>query len=116
MDYDALAATATRLLTEHGQAITIRRTTTGTYAPSTDTYTGSTTTTLTARGVVRDYRADQIDGTVIRRGDRVVVIDATVTPTLADEVLLDGAYWSIVSIQTASPAGTPLSHTLQVRR
>ncbi len=116
MDYDALAETTTRLLTAHGQAITLRRTSGGTYTASTDTYSGQTTTTLSAYGVVTNYRADQIDGSAIRRGDRRLVLDASVTPTQADEVLLDGAYWSIVNIEAKNPAGTPISYVVQVRR
>lgn len=116
MDYDALAATAERLLTAHGQAITLRRTSGGTYTASSDTYSGQTTTTLSAYGVVTNYRADQIDGTVIRQGDRELVLDATVTPTVGDTVLLDSAYWSVVSVRSVNPAGTPVAHFVQVRR
>lgn len=117
MDYGRLSSTARRLLMDHGQAITLRRVSGGTYTPSSDTYSGQTTTTLTAYGVVRDYRADQVDGAAIRRGDRFLVLDATVTPTLADTVLMDdGAYWSIVHIESKNPAGTPVAHIVQVRR
>lgn len=114
--WDDMASTATELLAEFGAPVTIRRTTGGTYSPADDTTSGAITADLTAIGLVRDYRASQIDGTVIRRGDRELVLDATVTPTAADTVLLDGAYWSVVNVRTINPAGTPVAHFVQVRR
>jgi len=111
-----MASTATELLAEFGTSVTIRRTTGGTYTPSSDTTSGATTADLTATGMVRDYRAAQIDGTVIRRGDRELVLDATVTPTVNDTVLIDSAYWSVVNVRSVNPAGTPVAHFVQVRR
>ena len=111
-----MASTATELLAEFGAPVTIRRTTGGTYTPSSDTTSGETTADYTATGMVRDYRAGQIDGTVIRQGDRELVLDATVTPTVGDTVLIDSAYWSVVSVRSVNPAGTPVAHFVQVRR
>lgn len=111
-----MAGTATELLAEFGAPVTIRRVTGGTYSPSTDTTSGATTTDLTATGLVRDYRASQVDGTVILRGDRELVLDATVTPTVDDTVLIDSAYWSVVNVRSINPAGTPVAYFVQVRR
>lgn len=114
--YSDMASTVTELLAEFGAPVTIRRVTGGTYSPSTDATTGATTTDLAATGLVRDYRAGQIDGTTIRRGDRELVLDATVTPTVDDTVLIDSAYWDIVNVRAINPAGTPVAYFVQVRR
>lgn len=69
------------------------------------------------RAVIEEYTQDQIDGTLIRAGDRRVLLDPTVIePTTADRVVIDGAEYAIVRVQAEAPTGVPLIYTLQVRR
>ncbi len=74
-------------------------------------------TSYTIRALIEEYRQDQIDGTLIRAGDRRVLLDPTVIePTTADRVVIDGDEYAIVRVQAEAPAGVPLLYMLQIRR
>lgn len=109
--YDDLAETVTDLLTEFGQAITLSR-----YSATFNSVTGkdsaASTASLTTVGVWQSIRAELIDGSRIQAGDKLLIIDASVTPAMGDKV--DG--WQIVDITTINPAGTALAYRLQVRK
>jgi len=65
--------------------------------------TQPTTQTATFKAVVSDYRAGQIDGTLIQKGDRKVLLiaesgSAALVPSSGDRITVEGATYFIVSV------------------
>ncbi len=76
-----------------------------------------TTTTHSARGFIDDYRDSQVDGTIVRRGDRrVTLLGATISPPVApktnDRVTIEGFTFDVQKVRR-DPAGA--TYELQVR-
>ena len=98
--------------------LTLTKVTAGT--PTAGSLTGGsnpTTADSAARGILDDYRAVQIDGELIQRGDRkVLILGATITPAVVpepgDRVTIEGATFNVVRVERDPAAAT---YTCQVR-
>ncbi len=91
----------------HGTSITFRRIVTGTYNTTTGT-APTTETDVTTKGVLSDYRQDEVDDTV-QLGDRKLLIDGgdlAANPTTEDVVLIDSKIHRIVEVR---PVGGEIS-------
>lgn len=113
-DYSRARATATRLLKRFGQAATLRQVT-GTGG---DPWEPTTTTTdVTVTVAVLDYRAEEVDGTVIKRSDRRVYMaaDGSTAPATDDALVIAGKTFRLVSVEPLTPAGTAVYFELQAR-
>ena len=121
--YARLQATANRLLKGKGQSITLTKITAGTYNPATGGMTGATTSTQTAYGAVFDYGAKQIDGTLIKAGDKQLLLSAFKTdgtaltaPVLGDTVSIGGVVYTLVEpLKTVGPAGITVIYEANLR-
>ena len=121
--YTRLQATADKLLKGKGQAVTITTVTPGTYNPATGGMTGGTTTTQTAYGAVFDYGTKQIDGTLIKAGDKQILLSAFKTngaaltaPVLGDTVTIGGVAFTLVEpLKEVNPAGTVVMYECNAR-
>lgn len=111
-----MAATALRLLTKFGQSITLARTTGSSVDPVTGTVTAGSDASVTTTGVLLKYPDSMIDGTRIIASDRRMIVSNEQVPDPSDKPTLNGQDWSIVNIETLSPAGTDVIYELQVRR
>lgn len=92
----------------HGTSITFRRIVTGEYNTTTGT-APTTETDVTTKGVLRDYRQDELDDTV-QLGDRKLLVDGgdlAANPTTEDVVLIDSKIHRIVEVR---PVGAEISH------
>lgn len=114
--YADMADLATELLTEYGQAVTIKRITGGSDDPVTGVAVAGTTASLSSVGVLRPYPDRLIDGTRITASDRELTLDASVEPLMTDKITVQGQDWNIAAIVGHSPAGTVLCYRVQVRR
>lgn len=114
--YSDLAADAHDMIVEFGQTMTLKRLTPGAYDPATGTLT-NTTTTETATGVELDYTSSEIDGTVILRGDRKLILSTTGigAPKVDDTVTIGTTVYTLKNVQPLSPGGTVVIYTCQVR-
>jgi hypothetical protein len=113
-DYERSRAAAERLIARFGQAASLRRTT----ASGADYDPALTVEDFPCLLVDLDHRERRIDESSIRQDDRMVYLSAaglSVTPTLADRLLIGGAEHAIVSVQPLSPDGTIIVWQLQVR-
>ena len=117
-NYARMAATATRLLTRFGGPLQLVRVLPGAYDPATDTLSGGSETSHTVTGAKFDYEQDDIDGTVIRKGDQRAYIapTAAVTPQTGDVLTIDGEQWNVVASRPLKPASVIVLHDVQVRR
>ena len=118
-DYNKIANTAVKLIDNFGQTVTLARTINGVYDP----VTGVETTPPTpgnkiTKGVLVDFRTDEIDGTKILRTDKKLVIDASVKPLESDlPEFANGEKLGVIkNIVTVNPAGVPIVYFLQVRK
>lgn len=84
------------------QGCTLTKSTPGTRtAGAISAGTNPTTATFTATGLVSDYKASQIDGTLIKQGDRqVTLFGASISngavPEPGDRITIDGETLTIV--------------------
>lgn len=113
-NYARTAATATRLLTRFGASCTLKRLADAAYDPATGTATPAVTPFATT-AVVFDYDQRQIDGTLIRQGDRRAYMDATVAPRQGDRLTWQGAELQVVAVRPLSPAGVAFLFEAQLR-
>ena len=75
-------------------------------------------TDYAATAVVTEFRAQEIDGTLIQSGDRRYLVAAeglTITPTVKDLIVDGTAILETVSVQRVSPAGTPVIYKVHAR-
>jgi len=117
MSYASNALTAKRLLTRYGQALTI------THYDTSDTYDSATgvaesiPSTQSGYGAIFDYKNSEMDGTLIEKGDKKLLLSAVdiTAPQLTDIVTIAGIDYTIVSINTLSPGGVVVMYTCQLR-
>lgn len=121
--YERLQTTADRLLKGKGQSVTITKRTAGAYNPATGTAT-VTTTTETGTGAIFDYGTKQIDGTLIKVGDKQLLLSAFKTdgtalsiPSLNDTVTdVNGTTYTLVKpLKAIAPAGTIVMYDCNIR-
>ncbi|SCB52460.1 hypothetical protein [Rhizobium lusitanum] len=114
-DYDRARATAERLIAKFGQKGSVRRIRSA--GPDYDPVQMSED--FLCSFVDLDQSQAHIADTLIQRGDRMVYLSTeglSITPTLADKMLIGGVEHAIVDIQPLSPGGTVVFWQLQVRR
>lgn len=116
--YAEMADVAVEMLAEFGQSVVLGSVTgTGAYDPETGTV-GNTVTNHSGMGVALDYEQKDIDGTVVKQGDRRIYIapDLGAVPKTGDTLTLaDGAVLAVVNSKPLSPAGTLVLHEVQAR-
>lgn len=118
--YDDARAIVLEMLDEFGQMIMVSRTVegSGVYNPETGLVEGGTAVSYAGLGLVDGYKQTDIDGTLIRQGDRRLYIAANIAiaPQTGDAVtLFDGKVLSVVASMPYSPAGIIVFHDVQLR-
>jgi len=109
-----------RLVSEHGQSLTLRKVTTdGTYDPATGSRSGEATTDYSILGYFYNY-ALGIAGNAdeIVRGSRKLLISAqglAITPDDEDLVIGNGDTVKVLSVTTIFSAGIPICHLCTVQ-
>jgi hypothetical protein len=129
VDYVSLRATADRLITENGRDLTLIKAGTTAADPTepwrTDTTAGETR--IIVKGVFVEFENEQVDGSLIMRGDKMGLVAAedvedTTSSSESDEVetfdrLLDGTVdWKIVNVEAIEPGPSNVYYEIQVRK
>lgn len=114
--YDATKISAAKAIKKSGVAMTLNRKST-TAATNPWEPPKETTTAYPCNGVITNYSAHEIDGTVIRRDDRKVLLAAglPVVPTTADTLTIGGVELAIMHVEPIAPSNDPIIYTVQVR-
>lgn len=102
------------LLEDFGQDLTLTRAGTPTYNPATGTVTNASGTTISVRGVFIYFRREEIDNTVVKMGDRRLLVTAdgaTGAPSIGDIV----SGHKIINVRSFAPNGTVVAWDCQVR-
>lgn len=116
-DYVALRAEVDPILAEFGRACELRRGAASAVDPVSGTVTPGTPQVFHVVGVVVDYNDKLVDGETIKRGDRLVYVQAVERPKIGDTfVEANGTQWSVVDFDAVDPAGIAVLFSLQVRR
>ncbi len=120
-DFTKPQATANRLLTRFGQAVTLTKTVQGSYDPTTGLIT-NTTTTQTGTGAVMEYNNRNVDGTLIKQGDRQLLLSpflasggSLVAPAVGDTVTIGGTVYTVTQVKQVNPAGTCVMYDANLR-
>lgn len=103
------------LLEDRGSDLTLSRQAPGTYNPATGTMGSSATTTHVIRGVFINFTDANVNGTVVRMGDRRLLVrasDAPVTPVIGDRV--DGL--QVIDVRSIAPNKVPIAWACQMRK
>lgn len=123
--YDRMAQTAARLIKDKGQPVALTRSVPGAYDTATGTNGAPTVTTQACLAVEDAYRLGEINGTLIRVGDKRLILSpqtsagATVTaPQTGDTATFagDANPWTVKMADPLSPGGTALLFTVHLRR
>lgn len=114
-DYANAQATAERLIAKFGQSATLKQT-----ANSGTAYNPTrTTTSHTCTVVVVDYKNFEIDGTIIKQGDKRVLVSTgglAVAPAVHDVLAIGGVDHAVLAVMPLDPGGTTVYWELQARR
>jgi len=115
--YTDLQATATRLLIDKGQLITYVQRASSAYDPETGQMTNTDTSYTGIPAAVVSFKNAEIDGTMVLKSDRKVLMGAgVVTPETTGLLQIGGATYAIVDVEAITPAGTDVIYKLQARR
>ena len=110
-----LAEDVAYLLQDFGSNLTLTRQAPGTYNPATGNMSATSQTSHTIRGVFINYVDTNVDGTVVRMGDRRLLVSAKgapITPAIGDRV--DGL--QVIDVRSIAPNGTPIAWACQMRK
>lgn len=108
-DYAPLDTTASALIERFGRTMTLR-----TLVQSGSAFDPTVTNSdASITGVMTGYRANQIDGTLIQAGDKLLLTHSAVT--VQDKIVDDGKEYSVITVDTVKPGGTTLLYKVQVR-
>jgi hypothetical protein len=111
----ALAQDVGRLMQDFGAALTLARPSVGTYNPATGAMPASTSTNFTVQGVFVNYEDRNVDGTVVRAGDRRLLVSAqgsTTIPQIGDRV----SGLQVIDVRTVAPRGVTIAWACQMRK
>lgn len=118
--YERMQSTANRLLQGKGQLVTLTRQSAGTYTPG--SAVTITATTQAVYGAVFEYGNKNIDGTLIKEGDKQLLLSAfnsagvaLTAPVLNDTVTIGSNSYTITRIRPLSPAGTVVLFDCNIR-
>lgn len=116
--YPRMAETTLKQIADKGRTIKLVTPGNDVYVPGTG-FTPGTPTEQTPKAVFVDYKAQDVDGTIIRADDKQCLIAAsslTGEPTTADKVKEGSTEWAVVKVEVIKPGDTALLYRLQVRR
>ena len=111
--YNNLKSMAAQLLDKFGMPIIIRRTS-STFDPVTGKDTAAQSKDYQAVGILADFNRNEIDGTLIQRGDKKVTMTG-VKPHLSDVLVASDQQYTVQGIEEINPAGTVILWDLHVR-
>lgn len=117
------ASAVQHIVKDHGQSVTFRRVTEGSYDPAAGETTGGSTDDETVTVAFVDYRENMIDGTTIERGDRKALMannkaDGTAlnkTPKPGDEFVGAQSTVRAINVKRLEPGGTLVGFEIQCR-
>lgn len=116
----AMGSVAQTLVSTFGRSATLKRYSTPVYDDSTGKTSSGTATDVSCSVVFEEFADRQIDGTLIKAGDRKAIVsrlDVTSAPVPdRDELAVDSQTWRIVRVLGHSSGDSEAAYTLHLRR
>jgi len=112
--YQSAQETATRLLAEYGQSASLISITDGEYDVETGTKP-QIETAIPVNVVKQNYQNREVDGSLIKRGDVRLLMEAGQEPKTGDVVAFYNKRWTVIHVDPVDPAGTVILYRVQVR-
>lgn len=115
-DYARLKNRGTALIKKYGYSLSLVRPAKSGIDPATgDRLAGEENLLYSVTGIDQQYKQSEIDGTLIKTGDKKILLTAETEPEQGD-YLTDGlSRWNIITITPVKPANDVLLYSLQVR-
>lgn len=115
-NYNQVAQLAKNAIDQFGQDVTLTKTIVGEYDPVIGE-AAVTKTSQSARGVVFDYGTKNIDGTLIKQGDRQLYMSPIGLVAVADNytVTVTGVTYTITMVKVLNPGGVNLLYECNIR-
>ena len=114
--YESASATATKLLTKHGESVTFTRETTTSFDPATGEET-VTASTFSGYANPSPYALHEIDGTLVQRGDiRLMTESLSIMPVPGDAVTFRSESYRVMHVQPISVNGGDAAYYVQARK
>ena len=115
-DYASLRRTASKLIANFGAIASITRTGGSTFNPATGSYSGGSTTTITAKAVRAQFTQAEKASALVQEGDiKMLVESGKGVPLIDDNVLFDGINYRVMDVKVISPSGTDVYYELHIR-
>jgi hypothetical protein len=104
-------------ITRFGKAITLKQINQTSYNPVTGDYDDNTFTSYSGLGLQTDYNNTDIDGTIIKQGDKqLLAIELAVTPIPNDRIVVDGVEYNIENVSEVRPGSVLMFYRIQIRK
>jgi hypothetical protein len=113
---DGLVANAIK---QFGMPMTLSTETAGTYDPSTGVVSDPVKVDHLVNGIVIEYESKDIDGTLIKIGDKIALMtasDTTPEPNSDNTLTMNSVDWAVISCNPIAPAGLAIVYKVQVRK
>lgn len=111
-----MQATALKLLTDYGEAVTFTRVTEGAYDVSTSTLASGSTTTFTGYGAPLNYSKQEIDGNLVTDSDILLIVNSVSSvPVPGDVVTLNSIDYRVINVDRTRANGLDVIFTCQLR-
>jgi len=111
-----MRGTALSMLTQFGQSVSVTRDVVASFTPATGVVTEGTDTTYTGMGYPSAYKTSQIDGTLIRQDDTLLLFYSTTEPLVNDIFTVGTKVFTAISIQTVTAQGSNIMYKVQLRQ
>lgn len=119
VNYTKLQDRAQKLIGKFGTDWVHKRTTKGSYNPSTNLRATVTTVETTVKAVKVDFKRFQKENEVIEQGDIRLLVEAKnliSEPTTQDEMVKGSSIWQIISIDEVKPADLAIYYSMHLRK
>jgi hypothetical protein len=111
-----MSAAALSMLTQFGQSITVVRDVVASFDVSTGTVTEGVDATYLGYGYPSAYNSLQVDGSIIRQSDTLLLFSSTTVPLVNDIFTIGSKVLTAINIQTVSAQGVDVMYKIQLRQ
>lgn len=101
-----------------GVAMTLVKTTNGTYNPATG-LVANTTTSYDTFGIIQLYNSFELENSLIQEDDQklfVAIATGMPKPDNDDVIQILGVSWTVVNCKAVQPTGVAIAYKIQVRK
>lgn len=113
---DNMTATALRLLTAYGEAVSVTRDNITSFNPATGSITDASDTNYTGVGHPQDYAINEIDGTLIQQNDVRLIFYSTTVPVVNDIFTVNSKVYTALNVEQLRAQGANICYIVQLRQ